>query len=56
MRFYIRWRERNVSMRFPGLGRNKKNFISLFSILERFARVEHKAIDLEKKERIHGYE
>lgn len=38
-------------MRFPGLGRNKRIFVSLLGIVKRLARVEDKAISLEEKER-----
>lgn len=38
-------------MRFPGLGGNKKLFISLLNILKRLARGEAKAVNLKKKEK-----
>lgn len=41
----IRWRRRKVSVRFPGLGRNKRIFVSLLGIVKRLA------ISLEEKER-----
>lgn len=40
-----------VSVRFPGLGRNKNIFVSLLSVVKRLARVEDKAVNLEEKER-----
>ena len=43
-------------MRFPGLDRNKKLFLSLLSILKRLARGEAKTVNLRKKRRIHGHE
>lgn len=48
---YIRWRGRKVSVRFLGLGRYKRIFVSLLSIVKRLARVENKGINLEEKER-----